>query len=89
MKQNSHEIKLQNDLIINLADKPHLIAWGKSGSGKSSLLFSMILQLFMSGSEVYFIDPKKRIFSLSRVLSSGTYSRRYRSDFETAEIRLR
>ena len=36
----SHEIKLQNDLIINLADKPHIIAWGKSGSGKSSLLFS-------------------------------------------------
>lgn len=58
MKQNSHEIKLQNDLIINLADKPHIIAWGKSGSGKSSLLFSMILQLLMSGSEVYFIDPK-------------------------------
>lgn len=58
MMQKSHEIKLQNDLIINLADKPHIIAWGKSGSGKSSLLFSMILQLLMSGSEVYFIDPK-------------------------------
>lgn len=58
IKQKSHEIKLQNDLIINLADKPHIIVWGKSGSGKSSLLFSMILQLFMSGSDVYFIDPK-------------------------------
>lgn len=58
MKQKSHEIKLQNDLIINLADKPHIIAWGKSGSGKSSLLFSILLQLFMGGSEVYFIDPK-------------------------------
>jgi len=34
MKKKSHEIKLQNDLIINLADKPHIIAWGKSGSGK-------------------------------------------------------
>ena len=58
MKRKSHEIKLQNDLIINLADKPHLIAWGKSGSGKSSLLFSILLQLFLNGSEVYFIDPK-------------------------------
>ena len=58
MKQKSHEIKLQNDLIINLADKPHIIAWGKSGSGKSSLLFLILLQLFMGGSEVYFIDPK-------------------------------
>lgn len=58
MKQKSHEIKLQNDLIINLADKPHIIAWGKSGSGKSSLLFSILLQLFLSDSEVYFIDPK-------------------------------
>ena len=58
MKQKSHEIKLQKGLTINLADKPHIIAWGKSGSGKSSLIFSIILQLFLSGSEMYFIDPK-------------------------------
>ena len=58
MKQKSHEIKLQEDLTVNLADKPHIIAWGKSGSGKSTLLLSIVLQLFLSGSDVYFVDPK-------------------------------
>jgi ABC-type ATPase involved in cell division len=58
MKQKSHEIKLQEDLVVNLADKPHIIAWGKSGSGKSTLLLSVVLQLFLSGSDVYFVDPK-------------------------------
>ena len=64
MKQKSHEIKLQKGLTINLADKPHIIAWGKSGSGKSSLIFSIILQLFLSGSEMYFIDPKSEFSSI-------------------------
>lgn len=63
MKQKSYEIKLQNDLVINLAEKPHIIVWGKSGSGKSTLLFSILLQLLMSGSELYFIDPKSEFLA--------------------------
>ncbi len=34
MKQKSHEIKLRNGLIINLADKPHIIGRAESGSDK-------------------------------------------------------
>lgn len=58
MKQKSHVIKLQESLSINLADSPHLIVWGKSGSGKSTAILSIILQLFLQGAETYFIDPK-------------------------------
>lgn len=58
MKQKSHVIKLQENLSVNLADSPHLIVWGKSGSGKSTAILSMILQLFLQGAETYFIDPK-------------------------------
>lgn len=58
MKQKSHVIKLQESLSVNLADSPHLIVWGKSGSGKSTAILAMILQLFLQGAETYFIDPK-------------------------------
>lgn len=58
MKQKSHVIKLQENLSVNLADSPHLIVWGKSGSGKSTAILAMILQLFLQGAETYFIDPK-------------------------------
>lgn len=58
MKQKSHVLKLQKGLSINLADSPHVIIWGKSGSGKSTAILAIILQLFMQGAETYFIDPK-------------------------------
>lgn len=57
MKQKSHVLKLQKGLSINLADTPHIIVWGKSGSGKSTQILSFCLQLFMYA-EIYFIDPK-------------------------------
>ena len=65
MKQKSHEIKLQKGLTINLADRPHILVWGKSGSGKSSFLWSVIIQLLLADSGLYFIDPKSEFSSLA------------------------
>lgn len=66
MKQKSHELKLQKGLTINLADRPHILIYGKSGSGKSSAIFSILLQLLMNDSEndLYFIDPKSEFSAL-------------------------
>lgn len=58
MKQKSHVLKLQEGLSVNLADSPHIIIWGKSGSGKSTEILGIILMLFLQGAETYFIDPK-------------------------------
>lgn len=66
MKQPSHVLKLQKDLTINLADNPHLIFFGKSGSGKSTSLISVFMQALMwSGSQIYIADPKREFSALS------------------------
>lgn len=66
MKQPSHVLKLQKDLTINLADSPHLIFYGKSGSGKSTSLISVLVQALMwAGSQIYIADPKREFSALS------------------------
>lgn len=66
MKQPTHVLRLQKDLTINLADRPHLIFYGKSGSGKSTSLISVLMQALMwAGSEIYIADPKREFSALS------------------------
>ena len=66
MKQRSHILKLQEGLTINLADKPHLFFYGKSGSGKSTSLISVLVQALMwQGAEIYIGDPKNEFNALS------------------------
>lgn len=66
MKQPTHVLRLQKDLTINLADSPHLIYYGKSGSGKSTSLISVFMQALMwAGSQIYIADPKREFSALS------------------------
>lgn len=66
MKQPTHVLRLQKDLTINLADSPHLIYYGKSGSGKSTSLISVFMQALMwAGSQIYIADPKCEFSALS------------------------
>lgn len=70
LQAKNHEIKLQNDLIINLADSPHIIIWGKSGSGKSTVLIAIIAQLLTSGADLRIIDGKTEFSALSEFYPS-------------------
>lgn len=66
MQQPTHVLRLQKDLTINLADSPHLIFYGKSGSGKSTSLISVLVQALMwAGSQIYIADPKREFSALS------------------------
>lgn len=66
MQQPTHVLRLQKDLAINLADSPHLIFYGKSGSGKSTSLISVLVQALMwAGSQIYIADPKREFSALS------------------------
>lgn len=66
MRQPTHVLRLQKDLTINLADSPHLIFYGKSGSGKSTSLISVLVQALMwAGSQIYIADPKREFSALS------------------------
>lgn len=58
LKQNKYELTLQNDLKVKLDENAHIAVWGQSGSGKSTVLLGIILQLFSMRADVYFLDGK-------------------------------
>lgn len=63
--QKPYYLTLQKGLIVDLSKQPHLAVWGKSGTGKTTLLFSLIAQSFSSNTDVYFIDGKSEFTSFS------------------------
>ena len=58
LKMEKYHLKLQKGLVINLADRPHIAVWGKTGSKKTTVLLGMILQLFGQGADLRFLDGK-------------------------------
>ena len=58
LKMKKYHLKLQNGLVINLADRPHIAIWGKTGSKKTTVLLGIILQLFSQGADLRFLDGK-------------------------------
>lgn len=52
LKMKKYHLKLQKGLVINLADRPHIAVWGKTGSKKTTVLLGMILQLFLQGADL-------------------------------------
>lgn len=61
--QNDYFLVLQNNLKINLSKTPHLAVWGASGSGKSTVLISILAQLVSNTTRVYVIDGKNEFSS--------------------------
>lgn len=59
-----YEIKLQNDLKFSLSKLPHIAVWGKSGAGKSTVLWTIVAECFSYGADVYFIDGKNEFSAL-------------------------
>lgn len=58
LRMKKYQLKLQKGLVINLADRPHIAIWGKTGSKKTTVLLGMILQLFSQGADLRFLDGK-------------------------------
>lgn len=58
LRMKKYHLKLQKGLVINLADRPHIAIWGKTGSKKTTVLLGMILQLFSQGADLRFLDGK-------------------------------
>lgn len=63
--QNAYFVKLQNNLTINLAKSPHIAIWGATGTGKTTVLFSIIAQCLSNGTTLLFLDGKDEFSSLS------------------------
>lgn len=64
--QNDYFLVLQNNLKINLSKTPHLAVWGASGSGKSTVLISILAQLISNTTKVYIVDGKNEFSSFTK-----------------------
>lgn len=60
-----YELILQEGLKVNLSKSPHLGILGRSGGGKTSTLYSVILQLLSTGVDIRFGDGKMELSSLA------------------------
>lgn len=58
LKNDDYVLQLQKGLTIRLDTRPHIAIYGKTGSGKSTQLRSLILQLFQQEADLRFIDGK-------------------------------
>lgn len=60
LKQKPYILKLQEGLEINLAERPNLGIFGSVGSGKSTVVFACIAQIFSAGDDavLFFLDGK-------------------------------
>lgn len=59
-----YQLKLQNDLLVDLNKKPHIAIWGRTGSGKTTVLYYIVGQLFSSKSNIYIADGKQEFIGL-------------------------
>lgn len=58
-------LTLQKGLTINLAKYPHMAVWGRTGSGKTTVLMNIIAQCFSNDTDLLFIDGKTEFSSFS------------------------
>lgn len=63
LKAENYKLKLQEGLTVRLDERAHIAVWGKTGSKKTTVLLSMILQFFSMGADVRFIDGKDEFSS--------------------------
>lgn len=73
LQQNAYEVKLMNNLTINFAKLPHLALFGKTNSGKSTVLWSIILQT-IGNSQLFFVDFKNEFSVLTSFYPSDRFA---------------
>lgn len=61
--QKPYFLKLQEGLMVNVAKLPHLAIWGQSGSGKTTVLMSLIAQCLSNNTDLLFLDGKTEFSS--------------------------
>lgn len=74
LQQNAYEVKLMNNLTINFAKLPHLALFGKTNSGKSTVLWSIILQT-IGNSQLFFVDFKNEFSILEEFYPSDRFAK--------------
>lgn len=65
LKQKPYLLRLQKNLVINLADNPNLGVWGGTGSGKSTVVFACVAQMLSNQTKLVFLDGKSEYSAFS------------------------
>ena len=64
-------IDLQKGLSINIASRPHIAVWGRTGSRKSTVLYYLTLCYFKMNADVYFCEAKTEFSSFETFYDSS------------------
>lgn len=64
--RDPYELILQLGLVVNLADAPHIAVWGASGTGKTTVLLSIVAQCLANDVDLRLIDGKMEFSSLAK-----------------------
>lgn len=64
-------IELQKGLSINIASRPHIAVWGRTGSRKSTVLYYLTLCYFKMNADVYFCEAKTEFASFETFYDSS------------------
>lgn len=73
LRQKPYILRLQKNLEINLADVPNLGIWGKTGSGKSTVVFACVAQFLSNHTKLIFLDGKSEYSALSTFYPSNLF----------------
>lgn len=71
--QESYAVRLMNNLVIDFAKLPHLAVFGKTNSGKSTVLWSIVLQV-IGNSKLFFIDFKNEFSILKKFYPADRFA---------------
>lgn len=71
--QESYVVRLMNNLVIDFAKLPHLAVFGKTNSGKSTVLWSIVLQV-IGNSKLFFIDFKNEFSILKKFYPADRFA---------------
>lgn len=71
--QKPYVVRLMNNLVIDFAKLPHFAVFGKTNSGKSTVLWSIVLQV-IGNSQLFFIDFKNEFSILKEFYPAGRFA---------------
>ena len=71
IRRDKYIIDLQKGLSINIASRPHIAVWGRTGSRKSTVLYYLTLCYFKMNADVYFCEAKTEFASFETFYDSS------------------
>ena len=71
----AYRIRCQQGLSWDLSKAPHALIAGDSGSGKTAVLMTFLVQFLAGGASIKVVDPKAEFLFLENVLPKGSVVR--------------